>query len=192
MYPVTTTLFNATGLSRHAITPILEAAQSTTVLLITESWLLPLARYLTNWQKFHTYGTLVEHYKNRGAQGIYLLVNPYYKHHIHYLFLSGILLAQYQPSFTITDTLALCLYLPSSLDSHTASKNLPSLSWTARTSKQTIICECLTARLGYYASGRLINPRGNIVYCWIVRNNVIIWKSTLSLRWTHASITSGQ
>jgi hypothetical protein len=175
MNTITITLFNATGLPKHTITPILEAAQSTTVLLITETWLLSSARYPTNWKQFHTYGIPVEYYNNRGAQGICLLINPNCKHHIHYLSPPDSPLPQYQLSFTIADTLVHCLYLPPSLDNHTVSTILSSLPLIAPNTRQTVVCEDLNARPGSYTSDRLTSSRGNTVHRWMMENNIIIW-----------------
>ncbi|ORE01045.1 hypothetical protein BCV72DRAFT_171354, partial [Rhizopus microsporus var. microsporus] len=117
---LTITLFNATDLLRHAIIPIIGAAQPISVLLITEAWLLLPARYPTNWKRFHTYGIPIECYNNRGAQGICMLVNPNCPYHIHHLPSRDSSFVQYQLSFTIADTLIHRLHLPPSLDNQTA------------------------------------------------------------------------
>ena len=85
MNHLTIALLNATGLPEYVITPIIEAAQPTSALLINETWLLPPARYPTNWKQFHTYDIPIEYYNNRGAQGICMLVNPNCPYHIHHL-----------------------------------------------------------------------------------------------------------
>lgn len=180
MNTITITIFNAIGLPKHAITPILEAAQSTSLLLITETWLLSPARYPTNWKQFHTYGIPVEYYNNRSSQGICLLVNPNCKHHIHYLSPPDSPLIQYQLSFTIADTLVHCLYLPPSLDNHTVLAILSSLPLTAPNTRQTVICGDLNARLGSYTGDRSANSRGNTVYRWMMENNIITWNQRLA------------
>jgi hypothetical protein len=139
MNHLTITLFNATGLPRHAITPIIDAAQPTSVLLITETWLLPPARYPTNWKQFHTYGISIEYYSNSDTQGICMLVNPNCSYHIHHLPPRNSSFAQYQHSFTIANTLIHCLYLPPSLDNQTVLEILSLLPSTTLKTRQTIM-----------------------------------------------------
>src|SRR6478735_5433381 len=49
-------LFNATGLPKQAISPILQLSQNSDLLFITETWLLSPNRYPTTWSQYHTYG----------------------------------------------------------------------------------------------------------------------------------------
>ena len=134
------THFNTTGLPKHAITFIIDAAQSTSILLITETWLLPPARYPTNWKQFHTYGIPIECYNNRGAQGICILVNPNCPYHIHHLPPRDSSFAQYHLSFTIAETSIHCLQLPPSLNNKTVLEILSSLPSTTSNTRQTIMC----------------------------------------------------
>ena len=76
MTTISISLFNATGLPRQAISLFLKLAESSSVLLITETWLLSPNKYPTSWQQFHTYGQPNQSIKNRGSPGIALLVNP--------------------------------------------------------------------------------------------------------------------
>ncbi|KAG1572131.1 hypothetical protein G6F47_013622 [Rhizopus delemar] len=140
MSPITITLFNATGLAKQAISPILHLAQSSSVLLITETWLLPPNKYPTHWKQFHTYGIKLQPLATKGHQGISLLINPTCPYHVHHLPNDDDMsISQYKLSFIIADTLVHCVYLPPSLDNQVVSQVLDSLPHTAPDVKHTIL-----------------------------------------------------
>ena len=72
----TMTLWNANGCNRYTVDQTTNALFTSSLLLITETWLLSPLRLMTSWQQYHTYGIPLEG-QSRGQMGISLLVNPY-------------------------------------------------------------------------------------------------------------------
>ncbi|KAG1464647.1 hypothetical protein G6F46_002674 [Rhizopus delemar] len=181
MSPITITLFNATGLAKQAISPILHLAQFSSVLLITETWLLPPNKYPTHWKQFHTYGIKLQPLATKGHQGISLLINPICPYHVHYLPNDDDMsISQYKLSFIIADTLVHCVYLPPSLDNQVVSQVLDSLPHTAPDVKHTILCGGFNARIGPYTGDSSTNPRGTTIYRWLQERNFILWNQRLA------------
>ncbi|KAG1298434.1 hypothetical protein G6F66_001737 [Rhizopus arrhizus] len=172
-------LFNATGLPKQAISPILSLAEHSSVLLIVETWLLSPNRYPTHWKQYHTYGIKTHPLATKGSQGISLLVNPACQFHVHHLPNDDSQLSQYKLSFTIKDVLIHCVYFPPSLDNQTIAEALDSLPKTTPHTNQTIICGDFNARMGNYTGDHNSNSRGNQLYNWIQQNNLIVWNSRL-------------
>ena len=97
MTNISVTLFNATGLPKQAIYPILKIAENSSLLYITETWLLAPNKYLTTWKQSHTYGQPINsiHYRNRDHPSIALLINPTFKQHIYHIQHENPTLAKY-------------------------------------------------------------------------------------------------
>ncbi|KAG0755475.1 hypothetical protein G6F65_012278 [Rhizopus arrhizus] len=166
--------------SRQAIGPILNIVRSSSVLLLTETWLLNLLKYPTHWKQYHTYGIKTQPLATKGSQGISLLVNPDCKYHVHHFRTDDIPLSQYKLSFTIANVLIHCLYLPPHLDNQTVNQVLNSLPHTTSHTNTTIICGDFNARLGSIVGDHSTNSRGNLIISWIQRNNIILWNQRLA------------
>ncbi|KAG1546448.1 hypothetical protein G6F49_010495 [Rhizopus delemar] len=137
--------------SRQAIGSILNIVRSSSVLLLTETWLLNSLKYPTHWKQYHTYGINTQPLATKGSQGISLLVNPDCKYHVHHFRTDDIPLSQYKLSFTIANILIHCLYLPLHLDNQTVNQALNSLPHTTSHTNKTMICGDFNARLGSIA-----------------------------------------
>ncbi|KAG1225571.1 hypothetical protein G6F63_008289 [Rhizopus arrhizus] len=180
MRPINITLFSATGLAKQAISPILHLAQSSSVLLITETWLLPPNKYRTHWKQFHTYGIKTQPLATKGHQGISLLINPICPYHVHHLPNDNTSVSQYKLSFISADTLVHCVYLPPSLNNQVVNQVLDSLPRTAPNVKYTILCGDFNARMGSYIGDSSTNPRDNMIYRWLQENSFILWNQRLA------------
>ncbi|KAG1442210.1 hypothetical protein G6F55_013032 [Rhizopus delemar] len=179
MSTVSISLFNATGLPKQAISPILKLAESSSVLLITESWLLPPNKYPTSWKQFHTYGQPIQSFKHRGSLGIALLINPLTSATVQHIPHKNPLLAKYTLSFIISKILVHCLYLPPSLSHTEVSNILQQLPLEFPNTTSTIVCGDLNARMGIYTGDTLFNYRGRLLHDWIQSNNMITWNERL-------------
>ena len=180
MTTISISLFNATGLPRQAISPLLKLAESSSVLLITETWLLSPNKYPTSWQQFHTYGQPIQSVKNRGSLGIALLVNPSCPFSVQYIPPRHSLLAKYTLSFVISKHLVHCLYLPPSLSHTEISNTLDLLPMDLTNITSTIICGDFNARLGHITGDTSHTHRGRILYDWIKSHGMIIWNERLA------------
>ncbi|KAG1058211.1 hypothetical protein G6F42_028772 [Rhizopus arrhizus] len=107
-------LFNATGLPKQAISPILQLSQTSDLLFITETWLLSPNRCPTTWSRYHTYGLPANSYNaHRGILGLALLMNPKCKLPIYHVHNEHPLLAKYSLSIILCSKILIhCLYLP--------------------------------------------------------------------------------
>jgi hypothetical protein len=63
------TIWNANGMARQAISTVTDYLYDSSLIFITETWLLPPLRFPTSWQQFHTYGEKVAG-SYRGKMGI--------------------------------------------------------------------------------------------------------------------------
>ena len=119
-------LFNATGLPKQAISPILQLSQNSDLLFVTETWLLSPNRYPTTWHQYHTYGSPTNSYNiHRGTLGLALLVNPTCKLPIYHISHEHPLLAKYSLSIILSSKILIhCLYLPPSLETEVISQIL--------------------------------------------------------------------
>lgn len=179
MRTLSLSLFNATGLPKQAISPILKHVESSSALLITETWLLSPNRYPTPWQQFHTYGQPINSSNHRGSLGIALLVNPISPYTVHHIQHNHPLLAKYTLSFTIAKILVHCLYLSPSLSHSEVSDLLASLPLDVPNTNTTIICGDLNARMGSDTGDSLYNTRGRILQDWIQSHKLITWNARL-------------
>ncbi|KAI9469840.1 MAG: hypothetical protein EXX96DRAFT_512044 [Benjaminiella poitrasii] len=117
MSQIRVTLFNATGSPCQAIAPILNTTHDSTLLLLTETWLLLPLKYRTNWKQYHIYGIKRQNNSYKGQQEISLFVNPQCPYHVHFLPPDSTDLSQYKLSLIMASTLLFhCLYLPPHLD----------------------------------------------------------------------------
>ncbi|KAG1494654.1 hypothetical protein G6F54_007726 [Rhizopus delemar] len=156
------------------------APESSSVLLITESWLLSPNRYPTSWQQFHTYGQPIQSIKNRGSLGIALLVNPSCPFSVQHIPPRHTLLAKYTLSFIIAKYLVHCLYLPPSLSHTEVSNILDLLPLDLPNITSTVICGDLNARLGQITGDTLHTHRGQVIYDWTKSHDMTIWNERLT------------
>lgn len=62
---------------KQSIYPILQLAQNSDILFLTETWLLSPTRFKSTWKEYHTYGLpLTISTGRQGHLGLALLVNP--------------------------------------------------------------------------------------------------------------------
>jgi hypothetical protein len=112
MSTIKISLFNATGLTRQVLSSIHKLVQSSSVLLVTKTWLLSPFKYPTHWKQFHMYSIKTQLLATKGHQGVCLLINTKCNYHAHHLTQQETILSQYKLSFTISNILMYCLYLP--------------------------------------------------------------------------------
>ena len=69
MSNITITLLNVNGLVKQAINTITNSLSSSSLIFLTETWLLSPSRYPTNWSQHYNYALPVEN-SHRGKMGI--------------------------------------------------------------------------------------------------------------------------
>ncbi|KAG1016090.1 hypothetical protein G6F26_012788 [Rhizopus arrhizus] len=181
--PLRISLFNATGLPKQSIYPLINIAQNSSLLFITETWLLSPNKYsLPSWKQFHTYGVPVNSYNlHRGQLGLALLVNPDFKLPIHHINHVNPLLAKFTLSIIINSKLLIhCLYLPPSLESAQVSEILSLLPLDYPTTNKTIICGDFNSRIGELVGDSRWNTSGRIFRNWMEAHNLILWNQYLA------------
>ncbi|KAG1457044.1 hypothetical protein G6F56_006698 [Rhizopus delemar] len=181
--PLRISLFNATGLPKQSIYPLINIAQNSSLLFITETWLLPPNKYsLPSWRQFHTYGFPVNSYNlHRGQLGLALLVNPEFKLPIHHINHANPLLAKFTLSIIINSKLLIhCLYLPPSLESAEVWEILSLLPLDYPTTNKTIICGDFNSRTGELVGDSRWNTSGRIFHNWMEAHNLILWNQHLA------------
>jgi hypothetical protein len=176
-------LFNSTGLPKQTITPILNTGSTSSLIFITETWLLPPNKYPTKWKQYHTYGTRLNSINTyRGQMGIALLVNPNFDLPVHHVPHDHPLLAKHTLSIIISSKILIhCLYLPPSLNQDTFSEILSLLPLTMANTTTTLICGDLNARMGAFTGDSRYNSKGRILRNWIDAQNLLLWNKQLAL-----------
>lgn len=161
---ISITLWNSNGIARQSISTLTTAFSSSSLIFLTETWLLSPLRYPTQWAQYHTYGQKVEN-SYRGKMGITLLVNPDFPYPVS-IFPSN---SPYVFTCQINTTLIHCLYLPpSTLSNEDAIDILRSLPLHTHASQtNTIICGDLNARHEVLLGDRRTTPRGTMLAEWI-------------------------
>lgn len=175
---ITITLWNASGLAKQASTPILSILDFSTLIFITETWLLPPSRYPTQWKQYHTYAQPVPNTK-RGQMGIALLVHPDCPYTVHHIPTTS----PYLLSCQIADILIHCVYLPpsasySDIEAISFIESLP-LS-THSSQNNTIICGDFNARNRHLLGDSRSNTRGTALKDYIMHNDIYCWNATLA------------
>lgn len=175
-------LFNATGLPKQAISPILQLSHNSDLLFVTETWLLSPNRYPTTWSQYHTYGLPTNSYNvHRGTLGLALLVNPNCKLPIYQLSHEHPLLAKYSLSIVLSSKILIhCLYLPPSLETDDVSQILDLLPLHFSNTTTTIICGDFNARMGEFTGDSRTNAAGRRLYNWMTAHNLILWNERLT------------
>ncbi|KAG1039310.1 hypothetical protein G6F43_012541 [Rhizopus delemar] len=173
----TMTIWNSNGCPKQSISAITDSLPSTSLLFMTETWLLSPSRFPTAWHQYHTYGQPVEN-SYRGQMGITLLVNPDFPFPVTH-FPSE---SPYVLSCQVGPFLIHCVYLPpatlSATDAMEIIRTLPMQTHSSQTN--TIICGDINARhqrlLGYSRT----TTRVTLLHEWATENGMICWNSRLA------------
>ncbi|KAG0820814.1 hypothetical protein G6F19_012264 [Rhizopus arrhizus] len=171
------TIWNANGCARHAISAITDSLSSSSLLFMSETWLLPPLRYPTHWQQYHTYGLPVED-SYRGKMGITLLVNPECPYPVTHFPSSS----PYVLSCQVASLLIHCVYLPPSTLSDTEALDiLRSLATQTHPSQSnTIICGDINARHQLLLGDTRTTTRGTLLQEWLEDTGLTCWNSRLA------------
>ncbi|KAG1046414.1 hypothetical protein G6F43_011102 [Rhizopus delemar] len=180
---LTISLWNSNGCGRHTIEAITNALPPTDLLFLTETWLLPPLKFLTNWKQYHTYAIPVDN-SFRGEMGISLLVHPDCPHQVTHFPSSS----PYVFSVQVSNLLIHCVYLPPALSVDEAIAVLDSLSAQSHPSQHnTIVCSDFNARhrdwLGDHRT--MIFGTYNSDVGWTEINNKIINKDIINDQTRH-------
>lgn len=180
--PVNISLWNATGLPKHNIDNILTHLPNTSILFITETWLLPPNKFLTSWKQYHTYGTPRSGMPFLGQMGITLLVNPDCPYEVNLINNPNSSHSNFTLSCTIANTLVHCLYLPPppSFNENTALEILDSLPTDIPGITNTLYCGDFNARLGDRVGDHAITPRGYKLISWLDTTGQTLWNAELA------------
>ncbi|CEP13597.1 hypothetical protein [Parasitella parasitica] len=157
--------------------------ENSSLLFITETWLLPPNQYLTTWKQFHTYGQPINstHHRHRGHLGIALLINPTFKQHVHHIQYENPILAKYTLSVVISAKILIhCLYIPPNIDDNDLSEILELLPLSYNKTSATIVCGDFNARMGNYTGDTRWNHKGRLIYNWIQSNELINWNERIA------------
>ncbi|KAG0926464.1 hypothetical protein G6F32_013207 [Rhizopus arrhizus] len=164
------------SLTGEAVYQITDSLLSSSMIFMTETWLLPPLRYPTDWKQYHTYGQPVEG-TYRGKMGITLLVNPKFPYHVtHFPSASPYVLSCQVSSFLIH-----CVYLPPSLNDTEAIEILKSLPTQTHPSQtNTFVCGDFNARHHSLLGDNRTTTRGTLLLEWIMESGLICWNHRLS------------
>ncbi|KAI7848619.1 endonuclease-reverse transcriptase-domain-containing protein, partial [Circinella umbellata] len=173
-------IFNTTGISKYSINSILQHTTSSTLLFITETWLLPPNKFITNWPQNHTYGQIRSQRFRTAKAGISLLVNPNCQLQPTIITDHNPAYSQYHLSCIFAGTLYHCLYLPPSISTEKALDIIQHLPKRLPHTVNTIYCGDFNARLGNYTGDHRTDPRGTQLHQWILNNDLTLWNTKLS------------
>ncbi|KAI7865039.1 Endonuclease/exonuclease/phosphatase [Spinellus fusiger] len=164
-------LWNANGLRATTVHDVLSHCSPTTLLFITETWLLSPACLPTDWEQFHLYGSpVVSSYC--GSMGVSDLVSPSFPYPVHQL----PSLNKYTFSLKVGPLCFLCLYLPPSL----SCSDLISILSSLPIYPNTILCGDFNARLGDITGDSVMSPHGTAMVPWFEEWSLSVLNSSLS------------
>ncbi|KAG1441132.1 hypothetical protein G6F56_011619 [Rhizopus delemar] len=170
------TLWNSNGCNRYTVDQTIKALSTSSILFITETWLISPLRLITPWQQFHTYGLPVEG-SHRGQMGISLLVNPDCPYPVTHFPSSS----PYVLTCQISTLLIHCVYLPPALSDLEALEILEALPEQTHPSQtDSILCGDFNARHQYLLGDTRTTSRGVKLYSWILENGLHCWNSQLA------------
>ncbi|KAI8380020.1 endonuclease-reverse transcriptase-domain-containing protein, partial [Choanephora cucurbitarum] len=159
-----------------AISTVTDYLYHSSLIFITETWLLPPLRFPTSWQQYHTYGQPVAD-SFRGKMGISLLVNPTCPYPVTPLLSSS----PYVFSCQVSTFLIHCVYAPPSLSDDEFMSLLLSLpSRTHASQTNAFICGDLNARSVPLLGDSRSNTRGTCLAEWIEEAGLFCWNSLLA------------
>jgi len=175
---ITITIWNANCLDRMTINTVTQSLPLSSLIFITETWLLSPLRLPTSWQQFHTYGLPVPNMR-RGQMGISLLVNPDFPYPVTHI----PSVSPYVLSCQVASTLIHCVYLPptasfSDSDALSVLRDLPLHSSPSQTN--TIICGDLNARHARLLGDTKTTTRGTLLYEWLLDTGLYCWNASFA------------
>ncbi|KAG1624292.1 hypothetical protein G6F44_012817 [Rhizopus delemar] len=146
------------------------------LLFLTETWLLPPLKFLTDWKQYHTYAIPVDN-SFRGEMGISLLVHPDCPHQVTHFPSSS----PYVLSVQVSNLLIHCIYQPPALSVDEAIAVLDSLPAQSHPSQHnTIICGDFNARHREWLGDHRTSTRGIALHSWVVENGLTCWNTELA------------
>ncbi|KAG1336194.1 hypothetical protein G6F62_006333 [Rhizopus arrhizus] len=182
MSRLTISLFNATGMPKQSIYPILQLAQNSDILFLTEAWLLSPTRFKSTWKEYHTYGLPLT--TSRGRQGhlsLALLVNPRCGFPICQIEYSHPLLAKYTLSIVLSSAVLIhCIYIPPELEEDVPITEILDELPMQYAYTTTILCGDFNARLGQITGDTRLDSRGRVFSNWIQTQNLTLWNQRLT------------
>jgi hypothetical protein len=183
MSRLTISLFNATGMPKQSIYPILQLAQNSDILFLTETWLLSPTRFKSTWKEYHTYGLPLTTSRGRqGHLGLALLVNPRCDFPVCQIEHSHPLLTKYTLSIVLSSTVLIhCIYIPPELEEDVPiTAILDELPMQYASTTTTILCGDFNARLGQITGDTRLDSRGRVFSNWIQTQNLTLWNQHLT------------
>ena len=179
MSNITITLLNVNGLVKQAINTITNSLSSSSLIFLTETWLLSPSRYPTNWSQHHNYALPVEN-SHRGKMGITLLTNPSFPYPVHVL----PTVSPYILSCKIENVTIHCLYLPPTnltpIEALEIIQSIPLLISSDNNHENTILCGDFNARHKELLGDQRTTPRGTAFANWIKEQVLYCWNSQLT------------
>ncbi|KAG1489959.1 hypothetical protein G6F46_011333 [Rhizopus delemar] len=173
---LTMTIWNSNGLARQAVSQVTDSLLTSSMIFMTETWLLSPLRFPTDWKQYHTYGQPVEG-TYRGKMGITLLINPSFAYPVTH-FPSDF---PYVLTCQVSSLLIHCVYLPPSLTDTEAIDILQSLPTQTHPSQtNTIICGDFNARHHSLLGDTRTTTRGTLMLDWIMESGIICWNHRLA------------
>ncbi|KAK4513149.1 uncharacterized protein ATC70_012943 [Mucor velutinosus] len=160
------------------INTVTQSLPLSSLIFITETWLLPPLHLPTSWQQFHTYGLPVPNMR-RGQMGISLLVNPDFPYPVTHI----PSVSPYVLSCQVASTLIHCVYLPptasfSDSDALAVLRDLPLHPSPSQTN--TIICGDLNARHARLLGDTKTTTRGTLLYEWLLDTGLYCWNASFA------------
>ncbi|KAL9539735.1 hypothetical protein PS6_011076 [Mucor atramentarius] len=168
---------NANGLIRQTVNTVTEYLSDSSLIFITETWLLPPLRFPTTWQQFHTYGKRVygdPQHTHRGQQGITLLVNPTCPYPVTPIPSKS----PYVFPCRIAKFLIHCLYLLPSLPDHEVIALFEGPD-ALEQDAGTILCGDFNARSQALLCDTATYTRGFWLHDFIISNGLHCWNATV-------------
>ncbi|KAI8881118.1 hypothetical protein K501DRAFT_189665, partial [Backusella circina FSU 941] len=180
---LTITVWNANGLERNSISTVTNALGSSSLIFITETWLLSPLRLPTSWSQQHTYATplvFTNRYgyrQVRGQNGLSLLINPEFPNPVNIVPSSS----PYILSCQVSSLLIYCVYLPPSMLDSEAFALLRSLSINEYPSQlNTMICGDFNARYAALLGDSRDNSHGPLLDDWLRESGLRCWNAELA------------
>ena len=175
---ITITIFNTNGLEKQTINTITSTLSTTTLLFLTETWLLAPSRIPTTWTQHHTYGKKVDN-SYRGSMGTSLLIHPDCPYPVTILPNSS----PYILSCQVAGYLIHCLYLPppghGTLSDVEAIEIMSQLPLTTNHNQNgTIICGDINARNKQLLGDKKDTNRGLYLNNFMIENGFQCLNST--------------
>ncbi|KAG0754681.1 hypothetical protein G6F57_014352 [Rhizopus arrhizus] len=164
-------LWNANGLRTTTVHEVLSHCLSSTLLFITETWLLSPSLLPTDWMQYHVYGVPVPS-ANRGSMGVTALVSPSCPFPVSQLPSPN----RYTLSLKVGSFRIHCLYVPPPLSNSEFTNVLSSIP----SLPNSFICGDFNARLGDLTGDALVSPRGAAMARWLADRSLTVLNGPLA------------